>query len=200
MSATSTINRGASNAAPPAPSHLLQGNRLTRTAVPLALLAVLGLVTGCSQVDRTERALAAEPRVVPAPAVRPAPTPEDLATPLRTGTVQLNEGVFTDTLRLDRATLTPGRRPEVAARLGNLVDAAPLLHLEVRALFFDRSGRYLGEGRYVERGHGEDDHGQDAEAHDGEQYDVLPVQITVDAPLPRAATSARLEVVQFVTE
>ena len=161
--------------------------------------AALVLLGGCS--GDQERVFDAEPRVVSAPGEKTSPSPSDLAQPMSPGTVELSPGVFTDVLRLDRAELVQGRRPVLTAQLGNLVDAAPLLQLEVQARFYDRDGRYLGDAVYVEEGHGEEDHGDEGpEEHDGEQYDVLPMRLSPESPLPSVATSSTLHVVQFVTE
>lgn len=176
-------------------------------AIPVAGLAVLAAMAlaGCaSDADTEARIFDAEPRTVAAPAAPTETRPDDLATPPPVGSVQLADGVFTDVLELTTSHLETGRRPVVVAELGNPVDAAPLLQLEVRALFFDRNGNYLGDATLVEEGHGEDDHTDEAHAgdsgHGDEPFDSLPVRLTTEAPLSAAATSATLQVVQFVTE
>lgn len=163
----------------------------------VALAAGLPLITACSGGD--VRDFDAAPRVVSPPAAEATPSPTDLVASLAPGTVQLNSGVFTDVLELRRASLTTGTQPEVIAELGNLIDTAPVLQLEVQALFYDGDGRYLGSGSYVEEGHGEDDGGGSHDDH-AEDLDALPLHIRADSEFPVEATSAALKVVQFVTE
>lgn len=166
------------------------------------MLLVLG---ACTSTDQPEaRVFDAEARTVSAPTPVVEEAPADLPSPPAPGSVRLAEGAFTDVLELTAARLTTGRNPVVVAELGNPVDAAPILHLEVRALFYDPNGVYLGHATYVEEGHGEDNHSDERDRGDSEQaetrYDVLPVRLTPEAPLPSRAVSATLQIRQFVTE
>lgn len=175
------------------------------TSVRLRLIAsLLGLplIAGCSSGETTARVFDAEPRVFTAPATVAAAPPTNLAAPLAPGTVQLNPGAFTDVLQVNKAELKQGTRPRITAELGNLVDTAPLLQLEVKAMFYDGDGRYLGSASYVEEGLGEDEESSESAAHteDGEDPGVLPLTIEPDSPLPGDAASATITVVQFVTE
>ena len=163
----------------------------------VALSAALPMLTACSGGD--VRDLDSAPRVVAPPAAQTTPSPADLAAPLARGTVQLTPGVFTDVLELRRASLTTGTQPEVIAALGNLIDTAPVLHLEVQALFYDDDGRYLGSGSYVEDGHG-DDVGDGSHDNPADDLNALPLHIRADSEFPVEATSVALTVVQFVTE
>ncbi|MFP5252556.1 MAG: hypothetical protein ACLGH4_02020 [Actinomycetes bacterium] len=193
------VPRGASRheARPGAAAH-----RLLAGALVAPMLLALG---ACTSPNGSEaRVFDAEPRTVSAPAAAVEQTPADLPSPPAPGSVRLAEGVFTDVLELTAAELTPGRNPVVRAELGNEVDAAPILHLEVRALFYDPDGAYLGQATYVEEGHGEDDHTDERHdrdpGHGDEPFDLLPVRLASEAPLPGRAVSATLQVVQFVTE
>lgn len=173
---------------------------LNASVLSLVALFALG---GCATDPGVEqRVFDAEPRTVSAPAAPVAQRPDDLPSPPAVGSVRLIEGAFTDVLELTSADLRAGRTPVIEAELGNPVDAAPLLHLEIRALFYDRTGDYLGEATYIERGHGEDDHAGEKQegAHDDEPYDSLPLTLTTDGPLPGEAVSATLHVIHFVTE
>jgi len=189
------------------PRHEARSGAAARRLLAGVLVAPMLLALGaCTSTDRSEaRVFDAEPRTVSAPAPAIEQTPADLASPPTPGSVRLAEGVFTDVLQLSAAELTTGRTPVVEAELGNQVDAAPILHLEVRALFYDPNGAYLGQAAYVEEGHGEDDHTDKRHdrrdpGHDDDPYDVLPVRLAAETPLPGRAVSATLQVVQFVTE
>lgn len=170
----------------------------TKGLVLGALALGFPLVSGCAAPDSQARVLDSGPRIVSAPAAQERQAPADLRTPAAPGTVTLRPGVFTDVLELDHATLTPGRQPAVEAELGNLIDAAPLLQLEVHALFYDDAGKYLGTAAYVEEGHGENEEGH--ESHEDEDLGVLPLQLEAEVPLGGEASSAVLDIVQFVTE
>lgn len=178
---------------PPQRSRISWSGRL----LLVALAAGLPMLTACSGGD--VRDFDAAPRVVDPPTAEATPSPTDRVAPLARGTVQLSPGVFTDVLELRRASLTTGTQPELIAELGNLIDAAPVLHLEIQALFYDDDGRYLGSGSYVEKGHAEDA-GDGAHDNPAEDLNALPLYIRADSEFPVEATSAVLEVVQFVTE
>lgn len=196
---TSSTTRRAPFAAPCGLCYPPQRSRISWSGrlLLVALSAGLPILTACSGGD--VRDFDAAPRVVAPPTAEATPSPTDLVAPLARGTVQLNPGVFTDVLELRQASLAAGTQPEVIAELGNLIDTAPVLHLEVQALFYDVDGRYLGSGSYVEEGHGEDV-GDGSHDDPAEDPNALPLHIRADSEFPVEATSAALKVVQFVTE
>lgn len=189
MTVSPSTTRRASFAAPSA----VQPRRVL---LWLAIVVGLPLIAGCSAADGT-RVFDASPRVIAPPVAEATPRPSDLAKPPAPGTVELSSGVFTDVLELKNARLTTGTSPEVTAELGSLVDRAPLLQLEVQALFYDGGGRYLGSGSYVEEGKGES---AVPESPGPTAFGTLPVRIRPASPFSVDAASAVLKVIQFVTE
>ena len=168
----------------------------------LALLLLLAGAVGCSTASEQASGLsddfaAARPVTVGAPSVPPAET-ADLVDVPAAGTVEMVPGPFTDVLRWESLTLEQGSRPRVTGELSSTADVAPLLRLEVRVAFYDATGGYLGEGTFVEEGRG------DESVPDTREQQAAVTRGAVDvrppAALPAPAVSARLEVVQYVTE
>ncbi|MEU7063933.1 hypothetical protein [Streptomyces sp. NPDC046161] len=141
---------------------------LRRTAAVLApAVAVLALVTGCSggaghAGAAGEPAAAASPVVLPAPRSAPAPAAV-LAQPLGQGEVRVDQGPFTDRMRLDRLTLTD--RQTVTGHATITADVSDTLALELSVAYYDASGHLVGTGAFQYQEEGEDAHG--TERHDG---------------------------------
>lgn len=167
----------------------------------LALVLLAG-AAGCSTASgppsgRSDDFAAARPVTVGAPSVPPAET-ADLVDVPAAGTVEVMPGPFTDVLRWESLALEQGSRPRVTGELSSTADVAPLLRLEVQVTFYDAAGRYLGEGTFVEEGHGDEsvpDTHEEQAAITRSAVDVRP-----SAALSAPAASARLVVVQYVTE
>lgn len=166
------------------------------------VLVLLAGAAGCSTAsgqatDLSEDFAAARPVTVGAPSAPPADT-ADLVDVPAAGTVEVVPGPFTDVLRWESLTLEQGSRPRVTGELSSTADVAPLLRLEVLVAFYDATGGYLGEGTFVEEGHG------DESVPDTREQQAAVTRSAVDvrppAALPAPAVSARLEVVQYVTE
>ncbi|WP_329196485.1 MULTISPECIES: hypothetical protein [unclassified Streptomyces] len=140
---------------------------LRRTAAVLApAVAVLAFVTGCSggagHADAAGEPAAAPPVVLPAPRSAPAPAAV-LAQPVRQGEVRVEQGPFTDRLRLERLTLTD--RQTVTGHATITADVSDTLALELSVAYYDSSGHLVGTGAFQYQEEGEDAHG--TERHDG---------------------------------
>lgn len=180
----------------PAPPRGVRG--LALVLGPVLLAGAAGCSTGSGQPSgMSDDFAAARPVTVGAPSVPPVET-ADLVDVPAAGTVEVVPGPFTDVLRWESLTLEQGSRPRVTGELSSTADVAPLLRLEVRVAFYDDAGRYLGEGAFVEEGRGDegvpDTHEQQA------ALTRSVVEVRPPAALPAPAASARLVVVQYVTE
>jgi hypothetical protein len=166
---------------------------------PLVLLAAAVLAAAAcggggdaALKDGTPSATMPSAPAVLAPSVEPAAPPPPRRPPAaidgRPGEVRVEEGPFTDRIRVAGLVFTPGPRPSVRGRLVNRVDVSELIVLELQADFYDAVGRYLGSGRRVFR---------DAHADPAEGW--LVFRIRASAPQPEAV-SALLSVPQLVNE
>ncbi|MFF2659977.1 hypothetical protein ACFVUH_21760 [Kitasatospora sp. NPDC058032] len=120
-----------------------------RTAAVLAALA-LGLLTGCSGGGGGADASPASPAApstlaLPAPKQAAAPAAV-LATPAASGEVQVQEGPFTDRVKLTGLTLSKGST--VGGHLTVTSDISDVLVLEIGAAFYDDGGRLVGTGAF----------------------------------------------------
>ncbi|MCX5388059.1 hypothetical protein [Streptomyces sp. NBC_00083] len=128
--------------------------RRSRTAAPAVLaLVTLALATGCGG-GAGERAEAAPD---PVPSVSFA-APRQAAAPaahreLGKGEVRLDQGPFTDRVKVTGAALGAGSA--VTGHLTVTSDVSDLIALEVRAAYYGADGGLLGTGtfRYAEEGH-----------------------------------------------
>lgn len=182
---------GAPLAAPP---------RGGRAVLAAALVLAAGAACSTGTEDAASAARdgfdAAAPVVVDAPEP-PAPDTSDLAEVPPAGTVTVTQGPFSDVLQWESLEFTDGTRPQVTGTLASTVDVAPLLQLDVRAAFYDSAGRYLGDATFSEQGQGDEEVHAD---EPGSPVTSSTVEMSPADPLPGDAASARLTVVQFVTE
>ncbi|MEU2234427.1 hypothetical protein [Streptomyces vietnamensis] len=154
--------------------------RTTAAALGLILPAMVAL-TGCSGgAEDAHRAAgqppaSAAPVTFPAPRTAPAPAPTLSPAPAE-GEVRIEEGPFTDRVRLTRLTLTP--KPSVTGRLSITSDISDVLALELRAAYYDAHGRLLGTGTFQYQEEGETGHG---EAHTGPRAANGGIDFTVPA-------------------
>ncbi|MFD0569313.1 hypothetical protein ACFQ0T_08580 [Kitasatospora gansuensis] len=112
---------------------------LTRAAA-LAALA-LTLAVGCSGPSEDEPVPTAPVSALALPAPREAPAPAAvLGSPAAAGEVRLEQGPFTDRLTFTGLRLDP-KATAVTGHLAITSDVSDLLALEVRAAFYDASGR-----------------------------------------------------------
>ena len=102
--------------------------------------------------------------------------------------MRVEDGPFTDRVRITGLVLVPGDPPVVRGRIVNTVDVSELIVLELQADFYDAAGRFLGSGRQVFR----DAHADPAEG-------PLAFRVRASAPQP-AAVSAVVSVPQLVNE
>ncbi|MFD2122418.1 hypothetical protein ACFSNO_27505 [Streptomyces cirratus] len=164
-------------------------------------MAALALVTGCSgSAGRAgpagEPAVAASPVAAPAPRSAPAPAAV-LAQPARQGEVRVEQGPFTDRLRLDRLTLTD--RQTVTGHATITADVSDTLALELAVAYYDASGHLVGTGAFQYQEEGEDAHG--AEHHDGPRAAGDGIDFTVSpGKLTGTPASAVLTVPVLVSE
>ncbi|RKE20477.1 hypothetical protein [Streptomyces sp. TLI_171] len=120
----------------------------TRTACALGALALAAaLLTGCTGTgDAPEPdAPSVSPVALPAPRQAPAPAAV-LATPVATGEVRVENGPFTDRIRLTGLALTA--TPAVTGHLTVTSDVSDVLALEVHAAYYDAAGHLLGTGTF----------------------------------------------------
>ena len=183
---------------------MASGSLRGRALVLAPVLAVLAaaVLTGCAapaERPTSGPAQAVVPtRSAPDPTRTPPPT---LAAVPSAGSVQIEDGPFTDRLAFDALTLTPGERPAVIASVSNTVDVSELIVLELRADFYDAQGAYLGSGaatyadeEFADTGAIPLEHGTGVQ--DNDSFDVSVSSTDV---LP-AAVSAILTVPQLVNE
>ncbi|MER5727551.1 hypothetical protein ABT084_04200 [Streptomyces sp. NPDC002138] len=155
-----------------------------RTAGALAAAAaVLALASGCSggaasdAADGSgEAAGSAAPVALPAPRSAPAPAPV-LARPAAQGEVRIEEGPFTDRVKLTALKLTD--KASVTGHLTITSDISDVLALEVGAAYYDASGHLLGTTKFQYQEEGEDAQGGDH--HDGPRAAAAGIDFTVPA-------------------
>ena len=125
--------------------------------------------------------------VTPVPGDRPATGPARLRPVPAPGTVRVQEGPFTDRVRVFGLHLRGGKRPLVSGRMLNVRDVSDLLSLTIRADFYDRRGRRVAAGR---RHFGE-----------GEPFHDRPLRFRIRAKRPApGASSAVLTIPDLVNE
>jgi len=142
---------------------------------------------------RPRDAAASTAAAVPAPATTAAAEAPPLRRPpatidARPGETRVEDGPFTDRVRITGLAIAPGPRPVVRGRIVGSVDVSELIVLELRADFYDAAGRFVGSGRRVF-------HDAHADAREG----PLAFRIRASAPLP-GAVSALLSIPQLVNE
>lgn len=166
-------------------------------AAVIVLTSTAACSGGAEDASLADRFSAARPVAVTA-ASPAAPDTADLPWVPPPGTVTLAAGPFSDVLRWETVSLQPGPQPVVTGTLRSTVDVAPLLQLTVRASFYDGAGRYLGQGTFVQEGHGD----ESVAGHDESSLPVTgsAVRVAPDKAFAVEAVSARLAVTQFVTE
>ncbi|MGW7103031.1 hypothetical protein [Streptomyces sp. NPDC054883] len=175
---------------------------LRRTAAALVpALAVLALVTGCSGGARHAAPAgaptgAASPVALPAPRSAPAPAAV-LAQPARQGEVRVEQGPFTDRVRLERLALTD--RQTVTGHVAITADVSDTLALELAVAYYDASGHLVGTGAFQYQEEGEDAHG--SEHHDGPRAAGDGIDFTVSpGRLTGTPASAVLTIPVLVSE
>ncbi|MEV4558281.1 hypothetical protein AB0K51_15000 [Kitasatospora sp. NPDC049285] len=120
----------------------------TRIAAALGTLALAAaLLTGCSGTEDTPEPATPSVSPVALPAPRQAPAPAvALATPVAAGEVRLDNGPFTDRVKLTGLSLTGA--PAVTGHLTITSDVSDVLALEVHAAYYDATGHLLGTGTF----------------------------------------------------
>ncbi|MET9695335.1 hypothetical protein ABZY31_00155 [Streptomyces sp. NPDC006529] len=178
-----------------------------RTAGALAAAAaVLVLASGCAGgpaadgADRAggsgEAAGSAAPVAMPAPRGAPAPAAV-LARPAAAGEVRVEEGPFTDRVKLTSLKLTG--QGSVTGHLAITSDVSDVLALEVGAAYYDANGHLLGTAAFPYQEEGEDARG--GEHHDGPRAAGGGIDFTVPAGrFAQAPASAVLSVPVLVNE
>ncbi|MEV7423585.1 hypothetical protein [Streptomyces sp. NPDC091212] len=183
--------------------HLTRG-----TAFAPAVALLVALTAGCGAGGDTgddAREKAGEPAAtatsVALPAPRSAPEPADtVAAPARSGEVRVEQGPFTDRVRLTGLKLTG--EPAVTGHLTITTDVSHVLALEVRAAYYDDAGRLLGTGtfEYQEEG-AEGGHAHADAAHGGSEAGGAGIDLTVPAKkLTGTPAAAVLSVPVLVNE
>ncbi|WP_326812926.1 hypothetical protein OIE62_00625 [Streptomyces scopuliridis] len=158
-----------------------------RHSIRITTAAVLGAfalasLAGCSDSGATDTGKA-EPIVATTsaaalPPPRSAPSPAaTLSAPPKQGEVRVEEGPFTDRVRLTRLALTG--ESAVGGHLVITSDVSDVLALELRAAYYDAEGRLIGTGsfEYQEEGHD----AQGGEHHDGPRAAGEGIDFTVPA-------------------
>lgn len=191
-------------------------NRSIRLAA-LALTA-LALTTACGgsdgdKADAGQRPVQAEQAAAPAvtfPAPSGAPAPAaTLAKIPATGEVRLEQGPFTDRVRITKLTLSEkpsgksSEKPSVTGHFAITSDVSDVLALELRAAFYDERGRLVGTGsfQYAEEGEaGEAAHGTAGHAAPRAEGAGIDFTAVPKAPLTGKAASAVLSVPVLVNE
>ncbi|MFJ9826657.1 hypothetical protein ACIRSU_20130 [Streptomyces sp. NPDC101160] len=165
--------------------------RTTKAAVlgllaPAALLATLTACGGPSADGGQDAAPEPRPTATAAaqvtfPAPRTAPPAAPTLTPAPTkGEVRVEQGPFTDRVRLTRLALaSAAAEPRVTGHLAITSDVSDVLALELRAAYYDEHGRLLGTGSFQYQEEGEDAHG--TERHDGPRAAGDGIDFTVPA-------------------
>ncbi|MFD7031664.1 hypothetical protein ACFWAR_26930 [Streptomyces sp. NPDC059917] len=175
-----------------------------RTAGALAAAAaVLALASGCSGGPAADGADAAgdaagsaAPVVLPAPRSAPAPAAV-LAHPAAPGEVRVEEGPFTDRVKLTDLKLTGAA--SVTGHLAITSDISDVLALEVGAAYYDASGHLLGTAKFQYQEEGEDAKG--TAHHDGPRAAGEGIDFTVPAgQFAQAPASAVLSIPVLVNE
>lgn len=157
--------------------------------------AAVALTVGCGneakdltegQSSRPEAASAATtPTEIPVAPRRP-PNRIDKRT-AAAGRIQVEDGPFTDRVKTSNLRLQGAKRPHLSGQLLNLTDVSEVLLLELRADFYDRSGRYLGSGQQT--------------FEEAEAFSDTALRFTINGgKQPRPATAAILTVPQLVNE
>lgn len=160
---------------------------MRRTAGVLLVSLFAVLVVGCSAAPRPA---AVAPTTVAMPAPRTTEPPAATAS-LASGEVRLVPGPFTDRVRLS------GIRLDGATVRGTLAitsDVSDVLALEVRAAFYDASGRLLGTGTFEHADEEPVAGGTHVPSNDG-----IPFAITAD-PAGGAVAAAMLSIPVLVNE
>ncbi|MEU0835224.1 hypothetical protein [Streptomyces sp. NPDC005969] len=177
---------------------------LTRTtaAVLGLLVPALAALTGCSGNSAADHPSAPKPRTsaagaaLPAPRSAPAPAPTLSPAPHQ-GEVRIEDGPFTDRVRLMGLTLTT--KPAVTGHLAITSDVSDVLALELRAAYYDSHGRLLGTGTFQYQEEGEDAHG--SHHHDGPRAAGDGIDFTVPAKhLSSTPASAVVSIPTLVNE
>ncbi|MFF0434792.1 hypothetical protein ACFYU9_21470 [Streptomyces sp. NPDC004327] len=181
---------------------------LTRTtkAAVLGLLAPAALLalTGCggpsadAGQDKAPEpaATAAAPVTFPAPRTAPPAAPTLAPAPAK-GEVRIEQGPFTDRVRLTRLTLPP--KPAVTGHLTITSDVSDVLALELRAAFYDATGHLLGTGSFQYQEEGEAAHAGDV--HKGPRAVGEGIDFTIPAKnLKGTPASAVISVPVLVNE
>ncbi|MEV6206934.1 hypothetical protein [Kitasatospora sp. NPDC051914] len=143
------------------------------TAVLLSAL-LLGALAGCSGAP------AADPQPAPVPSLS-LPAPKRAAAPAAVlsappgpGEVRIEDGPFTDRVRLTGLRLDGGRA--VTGHLAVTSDVSDVLALELRAAFYDAHGALVGTGAFHYQ---EED--ESSGRHDGPRASGDGIDITVPA-------------------
>ncbi|PBC70773.1 hypothetical protein BX265_5330 [Streptomyces sp. TLI_235] len=120
--------------------------RLGTLARPALAALALGLLAGCSARPADDPQPAPVPAVsLPAPKQAAAPAAA-LATPPGPGEVRVEDGPFTDRVRLTGLRLDQANA--VTGHLTVTSDVSDVLALELRAAFYDTGGALVGTGTF----------------------------------------------------
>jgi hypothetical protein len=160
---------------------------LVALAVAIVVLGVSGCGGGSDATPGPSASRAVAPSTAPASASadqRMPPRSADLAP----GRVRIEPGPFTDRVVIRSLRVEPGARPLVRGRIRNSVDVSELIVLELRADFYDRTGRLVGSGVRVF---------EDLHAGAGEPFAAFTISPDGRAP---TAVSAILTIPQLANE
>ncbi|WP_330331356.1 hypothetical protein OHS33_17520 [Streptomyces sp. NBC_00536] len=175
-----------------------------RTAGALAAAAaVLALASGCSggpaaatADSAAEAAGSAAPVVLPAPRGAPAPAAV-LAQPAKPGEVRIEEGPFTDRVKMTALKLTD--KASVTGHIAITSDVSDTLALEIGAAYYDPTGHLLGTTKFQYQEEGEDAQGD--QHHDGPRAAGDGIDFTVPAgQFAQAPASVVLSIPVLVSE
>ncbi|MFE2147643.1 hypothetical protein ACFXA3_38955, partial [Streptomyces sp. NPDC059456] len=140
----------------------------------------------------------AAPVELPAPSGAPAPAPV-LSPPAQAGEVRVEQGPFTDRVRLTALALAPAGKPAVTGHLAVTSDVSDVLSLDLRAAYYDAGGRLLGTGTFHYQEEGADSPAPDH--HDGPRAGGDGIDFTVPADqLTATPASAVLTLPVLVSE
>ncbi|KPI33863.1 hypothetical protein OV450_6255 [Actinobacteria bacterium OV450] len=177
---------------------------LTRGAAAAPAASLLALAVGCSGSPDGGDAGAGKPArsaaavALPAPSGAPAPAAV-LTPPAKTGEVRVEQGPFTDRVRLTALALAPAGKPGVTGHLAVTSDVSDVLALDLRAAYYDADGRLLGTGTFHYQEEGADASG--ADHHDGPRAAGDGIDFTVPADqLTSTPASAVLTLPVLVSE